>query len=269
MSAALLAVQDTRERAFRRAVGVSLAVHAVGAVFFWWSPLPDRAAMLPAVVEVTLVAAAPGAPAPQAEPKPAPEPLPEPAPPPPIPEAAPKPVPEKVLLPKEAKQVPKPEPEPKAQPKPEPKAEPKPAPKAPPRPPEPAVYDDVLSQLRAEAGEAAPQPVKVAARPSRAPPGGGLGIPISAEEAAWRRRVKVQVTRAWVLEPGMRRQLLETEVRVKIAAGGEVKDVDVTRKSGNPWYDDSVVRAVEKASPLPAPPEADAWRFVFTPQDLL
>jgi TonB family protein len=280
--AAVFAVQDAREHAFRRAVAVSLAVHALGVVFFWWSPLPERDSMLPAVVQVTLVAAAPGAPAPQAEAPPAPEPLPEPAPPPPPPpapvpeplpepvppppEAAPKPVPDKVLLPEEATKVPKPKPEPVREAKPEPK----PQPKAPPRLPEPEAYGDVLSRLRAEAGEAAPQPVKVAARPSREPPGGGgLGIPISAEEAAWRRRVKVQVTRSWVLEPGMRRELLETEVRVQIAAGGEVKSVDVTRKSGNPWYDDSVVRAVEKASPLPAPPEVDSWRFVFTPQDLL
>ena len=270
MSAAWLAAEDARERAFRRAVAVSLAAHAVAGVVFWWSPLPDRDAMLPAVVDVTLVAAPPGAPLAQPEPPPpapaaAPEPVPAPAPPPP------KPVADKVLLPKEATKVPKPDPKPEPKPEPQAKPEPKPkpAPKAPPRPPEPAAYEDVLSQLRAEAGESAPQPVKVAARPSREPPGGGLGIRVSAEEAAWRRRVKVQVTRSWVLEPGMRRELLETEVRVQIAAGGEVKSVDVTRKSGNPWYDDSVVRAVEKASPLPAPPEADSWRFVFTPQDLL
>ena len=261
MSVAALAVHESRERAFRLAVGVSLGLHVVAAGFFWWSPLPNRAAMLPAVVQVTLVAAVPGAPAQQSEPPPAPEPVPQPTPPPPPVEVVPKPVADKVLLPKEATQVPKP--------KPDPKPVPKATPKAPPRPPEPAAYDDVLSQLRAEAGEVAPQPVRVAARPSREPAGGGLGIRISAEEAAWRRRVKVQVTRSWVLEPGMRREMLETEVRVRIAAGGEVKSVDVTRKSGNPWYDDSVVRAVEKSSPLPVPPEADAWRFVFTPQDLL
>jgi colicin import membrane protein len=248
-----------------------VAAHLVAAGFFWWSPLPDRAALLPAVVNVTLVAAPPGAPVAQpeapviAEPPPPPPPPLEPVPaaePVPAPVAVPKPVPEKVLLPKEATKVPKPEP------KPAPQAKPKPKP-APARPPEPVAYDDVLSQLRAEAGEATPQPVKVAARPTPQPAGGGLGIPISAEEVAWRRRVKVQVTRAWVLEPGLQRELLETEVRVKIAAGGEVKSVDVTRKSGNPYYDDSVVRAVEKSSPLPAPSEADAWRFVFTPQDLL
>jgi protein TonB len=267
--AAALEAED-RERAFRRAVGASMLVHLMAVGIFWWSPLPSRTATLPAVVNVTLVAAAPGAPArpaapappppvPEAIPEPVPVPIPEPAP-------VPVPVPDKVLLPKEATKVPKPKPAvaPKPAVEPKPKPRPEPAPRR-----EPVAYDDVLSQLRAEAGEAAPQPVEVAARPSRAPPGGGIGIPISAEEAAWRRQVKVQVTRSWVLEPGMRRQLIETEVRVSIGAGGEVKSVDVIRKSGNPWYDDSVVRAVEKASPLPAPPEVAEWRFVFTPQDLL
>jgi hypothetical protein len=27
------------------------------------------------------------------------------------------------------------------------------------------------------------------------------------------------------------------------------------------------VRAIQKASPLPAPPEADEWAFVFIPED--
>ena len=40
------------------------------------------------------------------------------------------------------------------------------------------------------------------------------------------------------------------------------------RRSGNPWYDESVVRAIQKASPLPPPPEAGEWPFVFKPEDL-
>lgn len=36
---------------------------------------------------------------------------------------------------------------------------------------------------------------------------------------------------------------------------------------GNPWYDENVVRAIQKASPLPAPPEAGEWAFVFVPED--
>ena len=274
MGSVALHVPEPRERAFRRALAWSLGGHAFLLVLALWNPLPSRTHDLPAVVEVTLVSAPPGAPpaapkpaqrpraappAPPPAPKPEPKPLPqaEPAPPPP------KPVPDKVLLPKEATKTPKPKPEPKAAPKPA-------APPAPLPVKEQVALDDLLSELRAEAGEAPPEAVAVAEAPVPMPPGGGgPGVRVSAEEAAWRRRVKIHVTRAWVLAPGLKRQPLETEVRVELSAGGDVLEVDVTKRSGNPWYDDSVVRAVEKASPLPAPPERAAWRFVFSPQDLL
>lgn len=272
MGSAALHVSEPRTRAFRRALAWSLGGHVCLLLLAVWSPLPSRTHDLPAVVEVTLVSAPPGAP--PVAPKPAPKPQVAPAPPPPaakpepkpIPEAEPappppKPVADKVLLPKEATKVPKPKPAPKAPAK---------APPAPPPAREQVALDDLLSELRSEAGEAMPEAVEVAEAPAPMPPGGGgPGVRVSAEEAAWRRRVKIHVTRAWVLAPGLKRQPLETEVRVDLSAGGDVLEVDVTKRSGNPWYDDSVVRAVEKASPLPAPPERAAWRFVFTPQDLL
>ena len=81
------------------------------------------------------------------------------------------------------------------------------------------------------------------------------------------RSAKVHVTRAWVLPPGFRTQPLSTEIRVQLSAGGEVLGTRVVRRSGNPWYDESVERAIKKASPLPRPPEADEWIFVFRPRD--
>ena len=57
--------------------------------------------------------------------------------------------------------------------------------------------------------------------------------------------------------------------RVRLSAGGEVLGTRVERRSGNPWYDESVERAIKKASPLPPPPEADEWLFVFRPEDVL
>ena len=41
----------------------------------------------------------------------------------------------------------------------------------------------------------------------------------------------------------------------------------IVQRSGNYHYDDGVVRAIRKASPLPAPPEAGEWTFVFVPED--
>jgi TonB family protein len=41
------------------------------------------------------------------------------------------------------------------------------------------------------------------------------------------------------------------------------------QSSGNPWYDESVERAIQKASPVPAPPEAGDWQFTFDSREQL
>ena len=128
-------------------------------------------------------------------------------------------------------------------------------------------YDDFLAKLREEAGEAE-QTAELAAAGSGLP-AAGRGIPVSPEVMAWMRSAKIHVTRAWVLAPGFRTQPLSTEIRVRLSAGGEVLGTRVVRRSGNPWYDESVERAIKKASPLPPPPEADEWLFVFRPEDVL
>ena len=92
---------------------------------------------------------------------------------------------------------------------------------------------------------------------------------MSAEVAAWLRAARLAVRQAWVLPAGFRREPLETQVEVELDAQGKVlSEPRVVRRSGNPWYDESVVRAIQKASPLPAPPEAGTWPFVFKPEDL-
>ena len=161
----------------------------------------------------------------------------------------------------------KPSAPPKPKPKPKPKAKPKPGPKPKPAAEPQVEYDDLMAQLRKEAGEVG-KPVEVAGAGS-ALPGSGRGIPVTPEVMAWMRSAKVHVTRAWVLAPGFRAQSLSTEIRVRLSAGGDVLGTRVMRRSGNPWYDESVERAIKKASPLPRPPEADEWLFVFRPEDVL
>lgn len=236
------------------AILFSFAAHLALALFLNWSPRFPTKTQLPAVVMVDLVAALPQATAPPA----AAEPKPQPAPPKPKPKKKLLPTPELQRTPKQAK---KPKPKPKKQP---PKPEPPPK-----KQPEPEQQDlsDVLAALRREEGAEAPSQAVDPRPDARADGRGDRGVKISPEEAGWRRRAKKHVTRNWVLQPGFRRQLLETEVHVRLAAGGEVIDIDIKRRSGNPWYDESVERAIRKSNPLPAPERSGNWVFIFRPED--
>jgi TonB family protein len=100
------------------------------------------------------------------------------------------------------------------------------------------------------------------------PVGSPDGIAISPELAAWIKRAKIHVSKNWVVLPGFRTQALQAQVQVDLGTGGEVRGTPrVTRASGNPWYDEGVIRAIQKSSPLPPPPEAGKWTFVFQPED--
>lgn len=57
----------------------------------------------------------------------------------------------------------------------------------------------------------------------------------------------------------------EVRCLVKLLPTGEVLSVRVTKSSGDPAYDDAVVRAIEKSSPLPLPNDRDA-RAAFVPE---
>jgi len=57
----------------------------------------------------------------------------------------------------------------------------------------------------------------------------------------------------------------EVRCLVKLLPTGEVKSVQVTKSSGNFAYDEAVVRAIEKSSPLPLPADRDA-RAAFVPE---
>jgi outer membrane biosynthesis protein TonB len=219
-------------------------------VAFAYTP-PSRVRAPLGVVTVELVAA----PAVEKAAPPAPKPAP-PAPPAPV-------KPKKVLLPAEP-----------TTPKPKPKPVPKKVAKVVPPPPVPAPvpeqkYEDVLAQLREESGASAP-PVEVpAAVPAvTGPVGSPEGMAVSPEVAAWMKRAKIHMKNNWIVPPGFRTQYLETLVEVDLGINGMVRATPrVIRGSGNPWYDQGVVRAIQKSSPLPAPPEAGEWNFVFRPED--
>jgi outer membrane biosynthesis protein TonB len=216
----------------------------------------------PRVIAVELVALSP--PAPAAAPKPAPAPPPPevvPAPPPP----PPPPEPKAIVLP-EKQTAPKPKDKPK------PKTERKEVFKEPPKKQEKSL-DELLAEMRETdttktAPAPAPQaPVDTAAVTTGSP---SEGKEISPEELAWQQRVKRRVREVWIVPPGFRTQPLVTTVVVTLDGGGNiVGSPRIQKKSGNPWYDDGVMRGLAKASPLPAPPEAGEWVLQFEPGDSL
>jgi TonB family protein len=257
VSAATFDWESQRRRGLRKTVAISTVAHAaVVAVLVLGPALHPKPVLLPSVVTVDLVAAPPApAPAPRARP-------------------APRPTPRKVVLPASPSRVVAPVPTPKPREK-----------------PVEQDYDELLKRLRADAGEDRPEPVDLQPKAPPAPPTPtvtpapapavvsepraaatsttrGVGRRVSPEVAAWVRDARIHVRREWVLAAGFRLQDLETHVEVELDRDGHViGEPEVTRRSGNPWYDESVVRAIEKADPLPAPPEAGRWPFVFRPED--
>jgi TonB family protein len=234
-----------RRRELRQLFAVSAVAHLALIAAFGFSP-QSRISVPRGVVAVELVtapaAARPAVPVPVAKPVP--------------------PKPKKVVLPAEPTT-------PKVKPK---VVKPKVVEKPPPVKPTPAPaenYEDVLARLRAESGEEVP-PIEIAKAAPTAigSPGSPSGVAISPEVAAWLKKAKMHVKKNWIVQPGFRTQALEARVEVNLDASGAIRGTPrVSRRSGNPWYDESVVRAIEKSTPLPAPPEAGKWNFVFLPED--
>jgi colicin import membrane protein len=236
---------ELRRHELRRLIAFSFAAHLVVVALFGFSP-ESKISVPRGVVSVELVrapaAARPATSAPAAKPVP------------------PKPVPikpKKVVLPAEPTT---------------PKVKPKAIEKPPPANSTPAPaeeYEDVLAQLRAESGEDAPPTEIAKAAPAViGTPGSPDGVAISPEVAAWIKRAKIHVRKNWLLPAGFRTQALEARVEVNLDASGAVRGTPrVSRPSGNPWYDEGVVRAIQKSSPLPPPPEAGKWDFIFLPED--
>jgi protein TonB len=222
-----------RRRDFRRTLIFSTVGHALLLLGLVVTVPARRGIVLPSVITVDLVAA-------RATARAAPQ-----------PPVAPRPKPKQVVLPEKPRV-----PEPKPRQRKEVVLEQKPV--------EEKSLEDLLAQFREESGEPKPeQPAPAATEEivARAP---AAGRPVSADVMAWVREAKIRVMDAWVVPPGFRLQSLQTEVRVTLDASGEVLGKPrIVRRSGNHWYDEGVVRGIQKASPLPPPPEPGDWTFIF------
>ena len=132
------------------------------------------------------------------------------------------------------------------------------------------VRQAVETRRREEAARAAVRSVgeRVAHRIEAPPTGpsqgtGGLGggakgtVRLPPELREYFRRLEEAVREAWVLPEPVAREAgsLMVELRIVIERDGRVSDTRVERSSGNAYFDESVRRAIRKASPLPVPPE--------------
>jgi colicin import membrane protein len=102
----------------------------------------------------------------------------------------------------------------------------------------------------------APSPAGSGAR--GAPGGGAQGtVRLSPELLDYFRRLEEKVRSSWVLPGTLVRDAakLVVELRIVIEKDGRVSEDRIERGSGNLYFDESVQRAIRKASPLPVPPE--------------
>ncbi|MFK7898335.1 MAG: cell envelope integrity protein TolA [Myxococcota bacterium] len=287
MSADLVGWQDEQaldhRRRLRNAMLVSLAIHGLMVGAFAFSPSPEHADF-PEVLAVDLIGpslaapkSAPSAPPRASAPKPpAPAPPPEAAEPPPPAPPAPK-APVQVLPEESPSKVAKVQPKPKAEPK--PKARPKPAPKPRPKrttPEKELSHDDALAALmdelggddvseslqRAPAKEEPAEPATSSGTPGTS--GGQDGVKMASDLARWKIAMERRVKRTWIALPQHRGQGLATQLEIRISAAGDLLgEPKVVGSSGDPNFDDSAVRGVMKATPLPPPPRSGPVRFVF------
>jgi len=86
------------------------------------------------------------------------------------------------------------------------------------------------------------------------PTGGGTMSDIRFR--AYYDRIWAQIRSSWVLPEGVTSQgSLITVVGIRIAANGEIEQFWIEKRSGNTYYDQSALRAIRKANPLPALPD--------------
>jgi len=68
-------------------------------------------------------------------------------------------------------------------------------------------------------------------------------------------RVKEAINREWAVPDMVKPQGLEARLVVVVNREGKLLDLRIEKRSGNSLFDESAIRAVRKASPLPALPE--------------
>jgi TonB family protein len=93
---------------------------------------------------------------------------------------------------------------------------------------------------------------------------------IASETEAYNGKLRSHLHRVWEIPAWMNASNLSAVVVVKIGSDGRITKKEFTKRSGNSDFDATVERAIERASPFPAPPrelaatyleEGVAWKF--------
>jgi colicin import membrane protein len=276
--------EERYEPGIGRAVGYAVLVHLVllGILFIgvrWHSQRP-------APMTVDLYRAPPAAepraavqPPKPLPPKPEPpKPVPKVEPPPPKP--APKPEPKIEAKPEPRiekpdiveKAVPKPEPKPKPKAEVKPKPQPKPQPKAEPTPkPKPAPPRDAAAQRQLRQ-ELAREEQAIRAERQDAELRALLAREASTRAlAAWTDKIRAKIRGNIILPPSISGNPEAIFDVVLLPTGDVLGTPRLRRSSGDPRYDDAVLRAILKSSPLPRPEEPKVFQrnleLRFRPQE--
>jgi colicin import membrane protein len=63
------------------------------------------------------------------------------------------------------------------------------------------------------------------------------------------------VKEKWALPEWLAKRELKAQARVRLDENGEVVFREIVRSSGNPTYDEFVLKTIDQAVPFPKPPE--------------
>lgn len=86
-----------------------------------------------------------------------------------------------------------------------------------------------------------------------------LAIKAKGEINKYKALILQVISEHWIIPTGVNKKLY-CELMIRLAPGGLVLSVDVTKSSGDPALDSSARVAVLKASPLPVPKDPDAFK---------
>jgi TonB family protein len=110
---------------------------------------------------------------------------------------------------------------------------------------------------RVDLSSVRPAPKSASPSPTAGLPGATGNARVPPEHLAYFRKLDEKIRSNWTvpaLTAGERENLM-VRLRIVIEQDGRVSQVRMEKTSGNSYFDDSVRRAINKASPLPVPPE--------------